>query len=69
MLDVLWPDAELESMTMRYETLELAIQETTGATTVITCHGPIGCQVTGFWDEVVISEAQVVEDHPYGELC
>jgi hypothetical protein len=55
--NVLWADAELESLSADYDVLVLKIQESTGAEVRVSCHGYIGYERIGAWDELIIASA------------
>ena len=60
---VLWPDAELESLTVDYDSVKMRIEESNGFSKVVTCHGYIGFEGIGLWDEIVIETASIHHDH------
>lgn len=62
--NVLWADAEFESLVADYSDVVLEIEESVGTRRRIRCHGYIGYSVPAFWDEVVIDSASVSPDHP-----
>jgi hypothetical protein len=68
-VDVLWTDAELHSVTVDYDAVRLELIETTGRRVVVVAHGHIGVAVEGFWDEVIVADGDVVENHPFAERC
>jgi hypothetical protein len=69
MLDVLWPDAEIESLTFDYDRVRLMVREPTGRVVSVDAHGPVGLEVDGFWDEIIVADADLVENHPFAERC
>lgn len=66
---ILWADAELEALNMDYESVVLCIRESTGRRVELHCLGHIGLSIEGFWDEIVIEAADIVEAHPFLERC
>jgi hypothetical protein len=67
--DVLWPDAEIASISIDYHAVAIALRESTGRQRTVTCHGHIGCQLAGFWDEVVVERAELKESDPFLTEC
>jgi hypothetical protein len=63
-VNVLWPDATLERVTVDYDAVVLGIRESTGTIKTIRCEGHIGLSLSGFWDEVIIDGADVLTSHP-----
>ncbi len=64
-LDVLWADAELESLSLDYELVTLNLRETTGVPVVVEAHGPISLALDGLWDEVIIESGALVENDEF----
>jgi hypothetical protein len=64
MHDVLWPDASIESVTADYDAIVLRLRESTGRQRVVRCEGYIGYALQGFWDEVIVSSARLMDQHP-----
>src|SRR5687768_2274011 len=64
---VLWADSTIESIECCYDRVVISLKETTGRDVRVQCHGHIGLLVKGFWDEVVIASADLIEAHPFGE--
>ncbi len=62
--DVLWADAEFESLVADYSDVVLEIEESNGNRRRIRCHGYIGYRAPAFWDEVVVESATVSSGHP-----
>lgn len=60
---VLWADAELESVEATYDTLKIKLQESNGQMTIVSCLGYIGYENIGFWDELVIATATMHKSH------
>jgi len=67
--DVLWPDAELESVTIDYDAVVLLLTESTGIKRRIFCHGHLGMELPGFWDEVVVAQGEVLDQDPFLDRC
>lgn len=69
-LGIVWADAELESVTIDYDAVVLSLTETaTGKTRCVRCEGYVGYQLLGFWDEVVVESAALVENHDFLSEC
>ena len=66
---VLWPDANLESISVDYDTIELALTESTGRQVRVLCAGHIGLTIVGFWDEMIVERAEVLDDDPAIDKC
>lgn len=64
MTDMLWPDATIKSVSADYDAVVLRLEESTGRQRVVRCDGYIGYALCGFWDEVIVSRAQLVDKHP-----
>lgn len=60
---VLWSDAEFESLEIDYDSVRIKIGEVNGLSKVITCHGYIGFEGVGLWDEIVIDTAVIYKEH------
>jgi len=60
---VLWSDAELESLEIDYDSVKIRIEESNGLSKVIKCHGYIGFEGIGLWDEIVIDTATMLREH------
>jgi hypothetical protein len=67
--EVLWRDSEIESLNIDYDEVRIVIRETTGRHLELCCEGYIGYGCSGFWDEVVIEKADVMEFHPFVDKC
>jgi hypothetical protein len=68
-LDVLWADAELDALSVDYESARVTVRETTGAMVSIAGHGVIGADLIGMWDEIVVSTGGLVDNHPFADDC
>jgi hypothetical protein len=68
-MDVLWPDAELESLAMDYDEARIVVRETTGRVLRVVGAGVIGLEYLGIWDEVIIERGEVVTDDSFGKEC
>lgn len=64
MTDVLWPDASIKSVSADYDAVVLRLEESTGRQRAVRCEGYIGYALWGFWDEVTVSNARLVDKHP-----
>jgi hypothetical protein len=69
MLDVLWPDAELDSVFIDYDSARVTLRETTGSVVSVEGHGVIGTDLIGLWDEIVVSSGELVGGHPFAAQC
>ncbi len=68
-LDVLWADAQIISVLVSYDNVEIGLRETTGRSVRVIAAGHVGVQLIGFWDEVVVESADIVPAHPFAERC
>jgi hypothetical protein len=68
-MDVLWADAELESLTLDYEAARLSVRETTGRTVTVVAKGVIGVDFLGLWDEVIIERAAIASGDAFSREC
>jgi hypothetical protein len=66
---VLWADAEIDEISIDFDSISIQIKESTGLWTTILCEGYIGYQVIGFWDESVVESGIVTQDHPFIAHC
>lgn len=66
---VLWPDAELLAVSIDYAAVVIKIRESTGKVRSVRCEGYIGYSLAGFWDEVVVDRAKVVDSTDFAERC
>jgi len=64
-----WPDAELENIAIDYESVSITVLESDGGIKVLRADGYVGCNLVGFWDEVVIECAELRESHPGLDAC
>ena len=67
--DVLWADAEIEKMEIDYGNVLLTITESNDRKKNILFKGYIGYSVSGFWDEIVIEQFLLHENHPFLDSC
>jgi hypothetical protein len=65
----LWPDAELRSVLVDYDSVSITIRESTGLVRNVRCEGYIGYSICGFWDEVVIDNAELTDQHEAIDRC
>lgn len=68
-LDILWADAQITSLSVSYDSVELDVRESSGRRVRVVADGHIGFQLLGFWDEVVVESADLVPAHPFAEQC
>lgn len=68
-MDVLWADAELESLSLDYDAARLLVRETTGRVVTVVGSGVIGVELLGLWDEVIIERGEVVADDRFARDC
>jgi hypothetical protein len=67
---VSWADAELENISIDYDEIKISLLEfASRQVRVIRCHGYIGYQLLGFWDEVVVETLDVVDNHGFLLCC
>ncbi len=66
---VLWPDAEIDNLSIDYDTVSISLKESTGRKRIITCEGYIGYKVVGFWDESIVASGNVEYNHPFITEC
>lgn len=66
---VLWPDAEVEGITIDYDTFALSVKESTGRARTIRGLGYIGFRMVGAWDEMIIESGELRRDHPMIHEC
>jgi hypothetical protein len=67
--NILWADAELNSISIGYDSATIHITETTGINKKICCAGYIGYQAFGIWDEVIIDSANLSENDNFIDKC
>ena len=68
-MDVLWADAEVASVSFDYDSLRLALTESTGHTVVVEAGGLVGVELVGLWDEIVVECGELIADHPFAQRC
>ena len=68
-LNVLWPDAEFENLSADYDLVVVELQESTGSVVQVRCHGYIGYERVGAWDEVVVESAALTECGGFLSRC
>lgn len=66
---VLWPDAEIQALVVNYDAVLVSVRESTGRRVDLRCIGHIGLSIEGFWDEVVVANADLVAAHPFMDRC
>ena len=67
--NVLWPDADIESITIEYEEVRISVEESTGRKMTVTCRGHIGYSMAGFWDETIVERADCDRKDPFLAEC
>jgi hypothetical protein len=66
---VLWADAELRGVRIDYDAIEMEVRESTGLVRIVRCEGYIGYSICGFWDEVVVERAELLDRHEFIDKC
>jgi hypothetical protein len=66
---VLWPDADIEGITIDYDVFSLSINESTGRSRTIRGLGYIGFRMLGVWDEMIVEKAELRSNHPLIQEC
>jgi len=66
---VLWPDADFESIAIGFEDVTIELRESTGRQGVFRCGGHIGFELVGFWGEMIIESAEISMTDPFIEEC
>lgn len=64
MHNVRWPDAALEALDIGYDLVDIKVREPDGRMSKLTCHGYIGYEAIGIWDECVIESARIQQHSP-----
>ena len=59
----LWPDGELTSINIDYDSVTIRIEDSPGQLKRIICQGYIGYEATGHWDESIIQQIKMYESH------
>ena len=67
--NVLWPDADLESITIDYDEVRISVAESTGRRMTVSCRGYIGYSMVGFWDEMIVERASCDPKDPFLAEC
>lgn len=67
--NVLWSDAELLGLAIDYSELILTLRESTGQVRRLICEGYLGYRTVGFWDEIVITRADLEGEGEFLESC
>jgi hypothetical protein len=68
-MDVLWADGEIESLAFEYDAVRMTVRETTGQVVVVECAGPVGFELLGMWDELVVEDGAVMADDEFARQC
>ena len=66
---IYWADAEIEDIVIDYDCVALRVLQTDQKIATLRAFGYIGYNAVGFWDEMVIERAEVVDDHPELRAC
>ncbi len=66
---VLWPDAEILRVEIDYGNLHLSIRESTGKKRRLIFEGYLGYELVGFWDEVVVEQAELSRNGAFLDRC
>jgi hypothetical protein len=64
-----WADASLGRIEITFDQVTLLVREESKSLKVLRCHGYIGFECVGFWDEVVIEKAVIYSGHDFIERC
>jgi hypothetical protein len=64
-----WADASIEDIHIDYEAVTLRVAQEDGKVSTLRAEGYIGCSLVGFWDEMIIERAEVVEKHAGLAAC
>lgn len=60
--DAYWPDAELASVTVSYDVVEIALTCVDGRRRTIRCDGQIALSLGPCWDETVVRQCKLSSD-------
>jgi hypothetical protein len=66
---ILWTDASIKDIQIDYEAVTLRIAQDDGKIFTLRAEGYIGYNLVGFWDEMIIERAEVVEKHAGLAAC
>lgn len=64
-----WADGSIEDIHIDYDAVTLRISQDDGKVSTLRAEGYIGCSLVGFWDEMIIERAEVVEKHAGLAAC
>lgn len=67
--NVIWADSHLDKIEIEYDHIALDICESTGREVRVVFYGHIGYKVIGFWDESILEECFIHENHPFLDEC
>ncbi len=67
--EILWPDAELESLNIDYDSVDILITDSLERKITISAKGFIGYKVLGFWDENIIDTGIFSKNHEFQKEC
>jgi hypothetical protein len=68
-VDVLWADAELESLAVDYDDARVILRESTGRVVTVVGVGLIGVEFLGLWDELIVERGKVVAGDAFSREC
>lgn len=63
--NILWEDAELESIFIDYDNFVIKINQSNGLQKEIICQGYICYENQSFWDEIIIESAELKDEDPF----
>lgn len=66
---VRWVDAEILGVAIDYDTVSLRVRESDGALRTLRAWGYIGYSMNGFWDELIVERAEVLDAHERLDSC
>ncbi len=69
MIDVLWADANVATLSIDYDSVVIELEEATGERKAISCLGYIGYQCIGFWDEAIVERANFLSGDTFVKAC
>lgn len=67
--NILWPDAEIDSILIDFGELVINLTESSQKKTTVRCTGYIGYSMVGFWDEIIIQSAELLETSDFQLSC
>lgn len=66
---VRWADATLDRVAVDYDVVSLRLRESDGALKTLRAGGYIGYCMVGFWDEMIVERAEILERHDGLDAC